>query len=234
MKKIVCSVLALCAVAATMSLVACSGGTTDDGLTPEEGEVIFEAEGIDLEGLSGHGYSNSAEGCGMIMGENTLAIRNNQTVLNSISNGHFVGYFNTADTTLTFNINSDVAATGATMKLRLGSEYGTMRLDPSVMTISVNGTALDYDQISVTGQRVEGTNIVYGAPFKDYEISTAFDLKAGENKIEITILQNTLGLPGTNVESVGPGVDCIKIKSESTLTWNSLWESNKEEISYEG
>ena len=233
MKKIVCSVLALCAVAATMSLVACSGGTTDD-LTPEEGEVIFEAEGIDLEGLSGHGYSNSAEGCGMIMGENTLAIRNNQTVLNSISNGHFVGYFNTADTTLTFNINSDVAATGATMKLRLGSEYGTMRLDPSVMTISVNGTALDYDQISVTGQRVEGTNIVYGAPFKDYEISTAFDLKAGENKIEITILQNTLGLPETNVESVGPGVDCIKIKSESTLTWNSLWESNKEEIQYEG
>lgn len=225
--------LALCAVAATMSLVACSGGTTDD-LTPEEGEVIFEAEGIDLEGLSGHGYSNSAEGCGMIMGENTLAIRNNQTVLNSISNGHFVGYFNTADTTLTFNINSDVAATGATMKLRLGSEYGTMRLDPSVMTISVNGTALDYDQISVTGQRVEGTNIVYGAPFKDYEISTAFELKAGENKIEITILQNTLGLPGTNVESVGPGVDCIKIKSESTLTWNSLWESNKEEIQYEG
>lgn len=155
-------------------------------------------------------------------------------MLNSISNGHFVGYFNTADTTLTFNINSDVAATGATMKLRLGSEYGTMRLDPSVMTISVNGTALDYDQISVTGQRVEGTNIVYGAPFKDYEISTAFDLKAGENKIEITILQNTLGLPGTNVESVGPGVDCIKIKSESTLTWISLWESNKEEIQYEG
>lgn len=233
MKKIKYLLLALCLVALVACGVACTGTSGDDP-APEEGEVVFEAEGIDLTGLSGHGYSNEASECGMIMGENTLSIRNNETVLNSISNGYFVGYFNTADTTLTFNFESDVAASDVTMKLRLGSEYGTLRLEPSVMTIKVNGTELKYDPISVTGQKVEGTNIVYGAPFRDYEISTSFDLVAGANKIEITILQNTLGIENSNVASVGPGVDCIKIKSSSKLTWNSLWDSNKEEIAYEG
>lgn len=231
MKKFKFVLLALCLIMMSAFAVACGG----DDVAPEEGEVVFEAEGTDLSGLSGHGYSNEAKECGMIMGSNTKAIRENDKVLKSISNGYFVGYFNSADTTLTFDFESDVAASGVTMKLRLGSEYGTLKLDPSVMTIKVNGEALDYEQISVTGQKVDNQNpqIVYATPFKDYEISTAFDLKAGDNTIEITILENELGIPGTNVASVGPGVDCIKIKSDSKLTWESLWESNKEEITVE-
>lgn len=232
MKKFKFILLALCLIMMSAFAVACSGG---DDPAPEEGEVVFEAEGIDLSGLSGHGYSNEAKECGMIMGANTKAIRENDKVLNSISNSYFVGYFNSAGTTLTFDFESDVAASGVTMKLRLGSEYGTLKLDPSVMTVKVNGKELKYDQISVTGQKVDNNNpqIVYATPFKDYEISTAFDLKAGDNKIEITILENELGIPNSNVASVGPGVDCIKIKSDSKLTWESLWESNKEEIQVE-
>lgn len=224
-KSGIISIVAACLMLTTAFAAAC----TDGGNEVAAGEVVMEAEGIDLSELSGRGYSNEAKGCGMIMGLNTKYLREDEKISKSISNGYFVGYFNTADTTMTFEFTSDQAVSGATMKLRLGSEYGTLRLDPSSMTIAVNGTELDYDKITVTGAKVEGANIRYGSVFKDYEVSVPFDLLAGSNKIELTILQNTLGIPG--MESVGPGVDCIKVKSDSKLTFTSLWEQNKEEIS---
>jgi hypothetical protein len=205
------------------------GCDNSENLTPSEGEYIFEAEGIDMAGLSGHGYSNEASEVDMILGQNTKNIRENESVLKSISNGYFIGFFTSEGTTLTFNINADKASTNNTLILRLGSEFGTMKIDPNSMTIKVNGVELDYDQISVRGKKLEGLNIKYDEPFRDYEVSVPFDLKLGDNKIELTILKNKLGIENTAVESVGPGVDYIKIKSDSILTWDSLWESNFEE-----
>ncbi len=219
---------------ALVLLVAVCAAACGNNAGPAAGEVVFEAEGINLAGLSGHGYSNEASECGMIQGQNTKSVRENASVLNSISNSYFVGFFTTPGTTLTFDFTADKASAGNTMKLRMGSEYGTMKIDPSVMTIKVNGTELAYSEISVRGKKLVGLNIVYGEPFKDYEVSAEFDLVQGANKIELTIKQNSLGIKDTNVESVGPGIDCIKVKSGSALTWSSLWDANKAEIQVEG
>lgn len=227
--KFILVLLMICLSVFTLALMGCGG----DSPAPVDGEVVFEAEGIDLTGLAGHGYSNEASECGMIQGENTKSIRENSKVLKSLSNGYFVGFFTTPDTTLTFNFTADKDSQNNTMKLRLGSEYGSMKLSPSVMAIKVNGEELNYDEITVRGKKLEGLNIVYAEPFRDYEISVPFALQEGDNKIEITILQNKLGIENTAVESVGPGVDCIKVKSDSKLTFESLWESNKEEIQVE-
>lgn len=237
--KTIMTALGLAASIGTLGLMTACGPTDNggNGTEPTDGEYVFEAEGCDLTGLSGHGYSNEAKEEQMILGENTKAIRNNKSVLDSISNEHFVGYFNTADTTLEFVITADVASENNVMKIRLGSEYGTLRLDPSVFEIKVNGTALKYDRISVTGNAIGNvtTDTGYKAVFKDYEISQKFALDAGENTVTVTILDNNLG-ESFGVETlrcVGPGVDCIKIKSDSKLTWNSRWEDNRQNMSYE-
>lgn len=102
-KSGIISIVAACLMLTTAFAAAC----TDGGNEVAAGEVVMEAEGIDLSELSGRGYSNEAKGCGMIMGLNTKYLREDEKISKSISNGYFVGYFNTADTTMTFEFTSD-------------------------------------------------------------------------------------------------------------------------------
>ena len=189
----------------------------------------FEAEGCDLTGLSSFGYSVNVNETDMIQPRKEISA----SVTNSLSNGYFVGYFQTTDEdgiTLKFPIDADKASTGNKMSLRLGTEYGTITLDPDVLQVKVNGTALDYEAITVVGENLTSVTQYkgYTVPFADYTLSAEFDLKAGENLIELTMMPNELGFKDEPMlSSVGPGVDCIKVRSESALTWESMWEDNK-------
>lgn len=229
-KKIIAALCACACIVPAAAFAACGDETGNE--VGGDGVYVFEAEGVDLSEQSGRGWSNEAQGCGMIQGENTFSIRDNKTVLNSLSNKYFVGFFSTEGTVLEFNINADAADAQATLVLRLASEWGTLVVDDSVMTIEVNGTKISYDAFNVTGKKIDGaTEIEYGVPFKDFTVSSKINLKQGENTIKL--IASGKPYPQTPSLCMGPGVDCIKIKSTAKLTWESLWDENKENIKVE-
>ncbi len=227
MKKIIAGVI-MSAIALTMgALVGCSSTPSEEVPDDPAGTktAVFEAEGCDLSEYSGHGWSNNATGCQTIQGQNTQKIRENQSVLNSISNGYFVGFFGVENTALTFDFTS-AEAVEATLVLRLASEWGTMTVDDSIMQIEVNGEIIEYNPFTVTGKKIDSAATVeYGVPFADFTISTKISLKKGDNTIKLI----GQGAPFGDMESmdIGPGVDCIKIKSMTDVTWESLWEDNQ-------
>lgn len=100
-----------------------------------------------------------------------------------------------------------------------------LKSDINIMSIKVNGVELDYATINISG----GTEAGFKTIFKDFDISTSFDLKSGENTIELQVVPNETAKYVTTAGADGgaPSIDCLKIKSSSTLTWNSLWEDNK-------
>ena len=240
MKKM--KLLATCALLATMSMSCMTGCDVLNGfLNPDSSleesasgkTYTFEAEGIDFSGLTSFGYSVNISETQMILGSHVNVPDN---VVKSASNGYFVGYFNPQGEnglTLRFVINADKASENNTMTLRLATEYGTMTVTPEEMDVTVNGTTLQYNSITVVGENLTSVSQWHGyaVPFNDYKLSSSFALKQGENVIELKIKANELGFADdVMLKSVGPGVDCIKIRSESTLTWDSLWEDNKEEL----
>lgn len=226
MKKVKFLAVVLCLVFIGAFAFAC-GGDKDVDAT---GYVVFESEGIDYTGLSGRGSSNEARGTQMIQGQNTRYIREDSKLIKSISGGYFTGFFTTADTALTFNINADAESTENSIILRLGSEFSTMKINKDILNVMINDVALDYSEISVSGTAIVDGKIGYKVPFKDYTLSGKFKLNNGKNVIKLIIRENSLGIIGSTIESVGPGVDCIKIKSTAKLTWDSLWEDNFLEI----
>ena len=227
-KFIVAAVLAAALVPAVIAGCSDNGGNELDN-TPGK-TYTFEAEGCDLSGMTSFGYSINVSETDMILGS-SAAIPGN--VKSSLSNGYFIGYFQTKNEnglTLKFPIDADKASTGNKMSLRLGTEYGTMTISPEEMVVKVNGTVLDYEPITVIGENLTSVTQYkgYTVPFADYTLSAEFDLKAGENLIELTMMPNELGFKDEPMlSSVGPGVDCIKVRSESALTWESMWEDNK-------
>lgn len=231
MKKSAIAIIAAAAVATTFGLAACGGTTPDDDLPAGFKTYTFEAEGVNFSGLHGHGYSVNVDETGLIKGKHNNI---DQKVLSSASNGYFVGDFNNADSCLTFTVTADKASADNVLVLRLASEYGSMVLTPAVFEVQVNGTKLDYNAVNVTGSAVTSTSdIGYRVPFADYTLSSKFALNAGENTVKLYTRTNKLGIENTIVESVSPGIDCIKIKSQSVLSWNSLWEDNKLEANLE-
>ncbi len=233
-KKLLAGILACACVIPAGVFAACGGGDgeEEDVNPPGVTTYIFEAEGVDLSEQSGRGWSNEAAGCKMIQGQNVAKIRNNASVLKSISNGYFVGFFGTEGTELVFEINAAEAENDVPLVLRLASEWGTMTVDSSVMTVEVNGENVAYNGFELTGKKIESAaSVEYGVPFKDFTLSAKVNLVKGANTVKI-IAQ---GKKHPEAESlrIGPGVDCIKLKSKTALTWESLWDENKDNIAVE-
>lgn len=231
MKKLKFLALILCLMLSMMVFVGCGGGVdvgTDD---LEVGEVLYtyEAEDTELNGLSGPVYSGEASGYNMLCGKNTSDISSNSDVLDSISNGYFVSYLNATGIVLTFNIESDSASEDNAFYVRMGSEWGTLAVNPTNIEIRVNDVALEYDEVTVAGvqQSDDGSKSSYSSKFKDYEISTGIDLVEGSNVVEIEIINVDYGLSGINGK-YGPGIDCIKIITTSVLTWEELFTADVE------
>lgn len=169
-------------------------------------EYVMEAEYTDLDEVAGAGISNDSSGLSMIYGDGTAKQKE------MWSNGYYVGYTHNAQTELTFVFNSSLATT-ANVVLMLGSELGDVTLNPENFSVLVNGEEQYYGAWSVAGSEMNT------ATFTTCELSSPVGLKAGENKIVLKVLPNTLiGGGGTG----GPLIDCIKVTTTHTsasLTW---------------
>lgn len=229
MKKVRFLVIMLALVLVVGMFAACG----ESGDVPEvaQGETlyVYEAEDTYLGDLSGVAYSGNYPGYRMVRGLNSSSIAENKSVIDSISGGYFVSYLNAVGLTLTFELESDSDSSDNQLYIRMGSEFGTLKINPENIEVRVNGEAITYEEFNVKGE----AGGVYKTKFADHALGN-IDLKKGSNIIEVEILSTTdYGLQGTEGTAYGPGIDCIKIVSSSTLTWDKTFEDYKDQISYD-
>ncbi len=215
MKATKCSVKRLLTLAmiivAALALTGC--GSAKDATTPAAQATeapaagtaksyTFEAEFVDLTDKAGAGPSNAAM-------ETELVLKDS-----AASNSNYIGYTYFAELFFDYVITAD-SAKEATLKIVLGSDLGIVRMNPSVFEISVNGTALDYQEIKLPDSSGKVNKV-----FKEFTIGK-INLVQGENKITLKVLANELYNGGTG----GPLIDCVILDTEAILTWTPV-ESN--------
>ena len=136
--------------------------------------------------------------------------------------GGYVHFMYAKGDTLTWKLNSDKAASNVTMFSRLGAEYA--KPDPLTgekkysftdeeFQIKVNGETIKYNKITMHNVPEVGDFLT----FQDFFMGANFSLKAGENTIEM-VVNNDINLFST-IAAVAPCVDCIKLLTDSTITW---------------
>ena len=144
--------------------------------------------------------------------------------------GSFVHFNYKKGNTLTWKLQSSAAAENVVIMMRLSGEYGlsntetnevSFTFDDKMFPVKVNGTALEYGQITI-----HNVEPMFWNTFQDFYLSATVSLKAGENVIEM-IVDNTVTLNGT-IESTSPCIDCIKLFSTSDLTWPEAKLANLE------
>lgn len=175
---------------------------------------LFEAEDVSLKGMTGKGLSGTVTEKGMILTNKNCGA----------SNDKFVGYLYKAGLTLDFEIASDVAVT-ASISVRFSEEVEAYTYNKDNYAISLNGTAIDYPAVSYAAAEVPATNAdTPYAAFKDFTISTASSLKAGNNYLHLTT-SNFAAIAGTTMEAHAPLVDCVKITVDNAvLGWDGTYD----------
>ena len=184
-------------------------------------------------GMPGMTYSGGAWGLGLVgCYENDWQGNYNLDASGSYSaNGKnytaLIQFMYKKNDTLTFELNSDVAATNVTLFMRLSAEYGTP--DPETdevkntftdeeFQVIVNDTPVQYGEITLH-------NIVQKLiPCQDYMVSANLSLNAGSNTIQMKVNNNKTVTSA--IKAAAPCVDCIKLISSSTLTWPNETQSN--------
>ena len=142
--------------------------------------------------------------------------------------GGFVHYNYEKGNTLTWELESDVAAENVVIFMTVSGEYGLdepyqafqgqgesrvyEHYDKDSFPISVNGTKLDYGAQTI--HNIIPKNFI---KFQDFFLSATVSLKAGKNTIQM-LVDNKNTLNGT-IASTAPAVDCIKLISSSNITW---------------
>ena len=138
--------------------------------------------------------------------------------------GAVVHFFYNRGNKITWQINSSAAVTDATIILRFSAEYGSEQtitdestdccysIDDYGCPIRVNGERLEYGKI--TFHNIDNKNLL---PCQDYLISQTVSLNEGLNTIELEV-DNDTNFFGT-IQSVAPCIDCLKIYTDSTLSW---------------
>ena len=176
--------------------------------------------------MPGATYSGGAKGGQLIQpdfyidGKSEYGSSGNYTSKEGKQVAAFVHFMYAKDDTLTWKVNSDVAATNVTIFMRLSGEYGlineenelTYSFTSDMFQVKVNDVALDYGKVSL--HNLIDKEFV---PFQDYFVSGSVNLNAGENIIQLKV-NNSQSLNGT-IAATSPCVDCIKVYSESNLTW---------------
>lgn len=197
--------------------------------------IIIEAN--DGKGLHGLTYSGGADGRQLIATDPKYEVSASHKVGTKYANGKkfipgaFVHYFYVYGSTLTWEIESDVAVDNAIIAMRLGAEYGDpdpvtgerfYSLDSGLFPLKVNGTTLDYGTITFRNIPDVGKFL----PFQDFVVNTPISLKAGKNTIEM-VVDNNVGIRSA-ISSTAPTIDAIRIFSSSSLTWPTESLANME------
>ena len=176
--------------------------------------------------MPGATYSGGAKGGQLIQpdfyvdGKSEYGSSGNYTSKEGKQVAAFVHFMYAEGDTLTWKVNSDVAATNVTLFMRLSGEYGllneenelTYSFTDEMFQVKVNDEALSYGKVAL--HNLIDKEFI---PFQDYLVSAAVSLKAGENIIQMKV-NNHDSLNGT-IAATSPCVDCIKLYSSSTLTW---------------
>lgn len=170
---------------------------------------VFEAEYVDLTNKQGNGYSGTATGISMIMFNGSNA-----------SNGAHLTYLYVPGMTIDFVITSDRAVSDATIYLRLTAEAMSITITDETYTVSVNGERLEYGEIVFANIPDIAADLT---PFADYLIATNVSLREGQNTISL-VTANSDVMMGT-MAATAPVVDCLKITTSATLTWNPHLEN---------
>ena len=181
----------------------------------------FEAEKTQLTGLTEDYDLGLATQAGAKLGFNFSGEATGVNLIkshNAASGGSYVSGLFYRGAYLQFEVNSDKAVEGATLRVVLSCEYADIKLTSTTYRISVNGTNLKFDDISLGNNTATSTDPGPRGGFKEIYIGN-INLNEGQNIIRLTVNNNQTpaGDAGT-VDAAAPAVDCIKIYSDSTLT----------------
>lgn len=177
-------------------------------------------------GMPGMTYSGGSNGLGLVgCYQNDAQGKNRLDASGSYDAGGknysaLIQFMYKKNDTLTWELQSDVAATNVTLFMRISAEYGTP--DPETdevkntfndeeFQVIVNDTPVRYGEITLH-------NIVQNLiPCQDYLVGTTLSLNAGKNTIQMKV--NNSKTVTSAIKAAAPCVDCIKLISSSTLTW---------------
>ena len=204
-----------------MDGVTYSGGQKGLGLI---GRSYFDSEGTKNEYDASGMYIRNEAG---VAREATAADLANPDTAEAVFGG-FVHYNYEKGNTLTWELESDTAATNVTIFMRVSGEYG---LDEPFQAFEGQGESRVFEKYSQTDfpVMVNGVALEYGEQtihniipktfinFQDYFLAANVSLQAGKNTIQM-LVDNKNTLNGT-IASTAPAVDCIKIFSSSNITW---------------
>jgi len=165
---------------------------------------VFEAESTDIGGIIGQGFSGTATGSDMVLDAEDA------------SGGKFVTYLYKNGIALEFGIVSEQEVNDAILYLRLSAEIKDITITSDIYTVEINGEPYSYNDIVLDQVPSQSEGKI--KPFEDYLISTSVALKQGVNTIRL-ITSNTNSMEGT-MYATAPMVDCIKIASPSSLSWD--------------
>lgn len=178
---------------------------------------VFEAEYapsvMDLDGATYSGGANGKQCIGYDYNRDMHA-----------SNGFYVHFLyvkyepaRNYGSKLDFNFT---AAAQGTMSIifRLSAEYGQEGQDITVTSdmwkAKLNGTQINYQTLVFKDVPKQGDG---NKAFDDFTLAVNVEVKAGENKLEF-ITDNDVLLQGT-AQATAPMIDCLKIKTDTDLTW---------------
>lgn len=182
---------------------------------------VFEAEKTQLTGLTDDIDKGLATEGGAKLGFNFSGSANGTQLIKSdsaASGGQYVTGLFYRGAYLQFEINSDKAVSGATLRLVLSVEYADISLTSDTYKVEVNGTKLKYNDFTLGNGTATSTDPGPRGGFKEIYIGN-IDLVAGKNVIKLTVnnSQTPAGDAGT-VDAASPAVDCIKIYTDAALT----------------
>ena len=202
------------AAVCALSLVGCNdgGGTSDEGGTGNSAghqTYTLEAEYVDLDNVQGAGISSDQGGVEMIYGQGS-----DEDKGMGWSNGYYVGYTYSAHLTLEFNFEAS-KATSTAIILRLGSELGAISLDPTTFAVKLNGEAIEYQSMYIENSKMDSMK------FYDKTVAVSAQLKEGANTLTLEVLPNTF----KNGATGGPMIDCVKLETDATITWQPKTEN---------
>ena len=185
----------------------------------------FEAEYTQLTGLDpdtdetcnssgdklGQGYS------GNVTGKNMICANNNSGA--NASNGYYVSnlYYNGAF--LEYKIVSDKAVNNVSLQLGLSAEFYNISISSEDFLVEVNGTDLNYNDISFNNV-VTDMNSDQKIPFQKYYINKT-SLNEGTNTIKLIVNNDDTPQVGAgSMDSKAPMIDCLYLTTEADLSWS--------------
>lgn len=120
------------------------------------------------------------------------------------------------DCTLEFNFKAERAGTTA-IYVRLISQWGNTVFAPKEFGVVLNGKEITYSNLSVKGSTDDDPEFV------DKVVTQNAEVKAGDNKLELIVRENTLNTYTHSTD--GPAIDCVTLVTDEGITWQPLTEN---------